>query len=203
MYEAIIIGAGHNGLVAAIHLAGKGWKVAVVEAANEPGGWVKTREVTLPGFRHDLFATNLSLFAGSPFFAAYKDKLFAHGLGLVSAEDRFASVFVDDTWLGVSKDAAVTAERIARVSPRDAERWRSMLAEFAGDAPHLFALLGVPLPSWAAARVIWNMCRAKGIAWVGDLLPLRSPARVSRRAVREREAQSHDGDLGHAFSTSA
>ena len=82
MYDAIIIGAGHNGLVAAIHLAGKGWKVAVVEAANEPGGSVKTREVTLPGFRHDLFATNLSLFAGSPFFAAYKDKLFAHGLGL-------------------------------------------------------------------------------------------------------------------------
>jgi phytoene dehydrogenase-like protein len=171
-YDAIIIGAGHNGLVAAIHLASKGWKVAVVEGTDEPGGSVKTREVTLPSFRHDLFATNLSLFAGSPFFAAYKDKLIAHGLELVTAEDCFASSFTDDTWLGVSRDAAATAKRIAQVSPRDAERWRTMLAEFAGDAPHLFALLGVPLPSWAAARVVWNMCRAKGIAWVGDVLRL-------------------------------
>jgi phytoene dehydrogenase-like protein len=151
-------------------LASKGWKVAVVEGAPEPGGSVKTREVTLPGFRHDLFATNLSLFAGSPFFAAYKDKLIAHGLALVTAEDCFASAFADDTWLGVSKDAAATAKRIAQVSPRDAERWRAMLAEFASDAPHLFALLGVPMPSWAAARVVWNMYRARGISWIGDLL---------------------------------
>jgi len=72
-YDAVIIGAGHNGLAAAVHLATKGWKVAVVEATQEPGGSVKTREVTLPGFRHDLFAANLGLFAGSPFFAAYKE----------------------------------------------------------------------------------------------------------------------------------
>lgn len=171
-YDAVVIGAGHNGLVAAIHLASKGWTVAVVEGADEPGGSVKTREVTLPGFRHDLFATNLSLLAGSRFFAAYKDKLIAHGLALVTAEDCFASAFADDTWLGVSKDAAVTAKRIAQVSPRDAERWRAMLAEFASDAPHLFALLGVPMPSWAAARVVWNMYRARGNSWIGDLLRL-------------------------------
>ncbi|HKB12952.1 MAG TPA: FAD-dependent oxidoreductase, partial [Vicinamibacterales bacterium] len=72
MYDAIIIGAGPNGLAAAVHLAAKGWKVAVVERSGEPGGAVKTRAVTLPGFAHDLFAMNLGLFAGSPFFAAYK-----------------------------------------------------------------------------------------------------------------------------------
>ncbi len=79
MYDAIVIGAGHNGLAAAVHLAAKGRQVAVVEQAREAGGAVKTREVTLPGFRHDLFAMNLSMFAGSPFFAAYKDRLFANG----------------------------------------------------------------------------------------------------------------------------
>jgi phytoene dehydrogenase-like protein len=171
-YDAIVIGAGHNGLAAAVHLATKGWKVAVVEAANEAGGSVKTREVTLPGFRHDLFATNLGLFAGSPFFAAYKDKLIAQGLAFVTADDCFASAFPDDTWLGVNRDVVVTAKRIAQFSAPDAVRWRSMLAEFAGDAPHIFALLGMPMPSWAAARAIWTMYRAKGGAWIGDLIRL-------------------------------
>ena len=74
-FDAVVVGAGHNGLAAAIHLLDRGWSVAVVEQAAEPGGAVKTREVTLPGFRHDLCAMNLSLFAGSPFFAAHKDEV--------------------------------------------------------------------------------------------------------------------------------
>ena len=68
-YDAIVIGAGHNGLACAIHLAAKGWKVGVFERNGAAGGAVQTREATLPGFRHDLFAMNLSLFAGSPFVA--------------------------------------------------------------------------------------------------------------------------------------
>ena len=59
IYDAVVVGAGHNGLAAAVHLAAKGWKVAVAEGNAEPGGAVKTREVTLPGFRHDLCAMNL------------------------------------------------------------------------------------------------------------------------------------------------
>ena len=74
-YDAIVIGAGVNGLAAALHLATKGWKVAVVERGATAGGAVKTEEITRPGFRHDLYAMNLSLFAGSPFFAAHKDRL--------------------------------------------------------------------------------------------------------------------------------
>ena len=58
-YDAIVIGAGHNGLAAAIHLAAKGWKVGVFERNGVAGGAVQTREATLPGFRHDLFAMNL------------------------------------------------------------------------------------------------------------------------------------------------
>ena len=60
-FDAVVVGAGHNGLAAAIHLLNRGWSVAVIEQAGEPGGAVKTREITLPGFRHDLCAMNLSL----------------------------------------------------------------------------------------------------------------------------------------------
>ena len=66
-YDAVVIGAGDNRLASAVHLSAKGWKVAVLERAAIVGGAVKTAEVTLPGFRHDFDAMNLSLFAGSPF----------------------------------------------------------------------------------------------------------------------------------------
>lgn len=171
-YDAVVIGAGHNGLAAAVELANKGWSVAVVEAKDEPGGAVKTREVTLPGFRHDLCAMNLSMFAGSAFFNANKDALFANGLGIVPAADCFASVFRDHTWLGVSTDLEKTASRIAALSARDAQAWRDLLATFGADAPHIFGLLGSPMPSFAAAKVAWKAWREKGTGWMYDTLKL-------------------------------
>ncbi len=167
-YDAIIIGSGVNGLAAALHLAAKGWKVAVVERADVAGGAVKSGEITRPGFRHDLYAMNLSLFAGSPFFAAHKDRLLAQGLAFVGAEQCFATAFPDGSWLGVEKNLDATANRIAALSQADAQRWRAMVAAFARDAPHIFALLSAPLPSMPALRAIFAAWRARGTAWVAD-----------------------------------
>jgi phytoene dehydrogenase-like protein len=50
--DAVVIGAGPNGLVAVNVLADAGWSVVVLEAQPEPGGAVRTAELTLPGFRH-------------------------------------------------------------------------------------------------------------------------------------------------------
>jgi len=176
-YDAIVVGAGHNGLAAAVHLAAKGWKVGVFEAASQPGGAVKTAEATLPGFRHDLYAMNLSLFAGSPFFAAHKDGLLRHGLAFVPAPDSFATAFPDGTWLGVSRNLEETADRIAAMSSRDAEAWRAMVARFEAEAPHIFAILGSPMPSRKAAQAVWSAYRAMGMAGLGDMarLLLSSP----------------------------
>ena len=167
-YDAVVIGAGVNGLAAAVHLAAKGWKVAVVERADVAGGAVKTREITRPGFRHDLYAMNLGLFAGSPFFAAHKDRLLAQGLGFVTAKHCFASAFPDGSWLGIEKDPEANAQRIAALSTADAARWRAMTAAFAQDAPHIFGILGAPMPSWQAARTIFAAWRARGTNWVAD-----------------------------------
>lgn len=163
-WDAIIVGAGHNGLAAAVHLCSKGWKVLVLERAATPGGAVKTAEVTLPGFRHDLYAMNLSMFAGSPFYAAHKARLDAAGLALVPASHSFASVFDDGSWLGVEQDLDATSAGIAARNPRDAQTWRAMASDFSADAPHLFALLGSPVPSWNLLRVLWAMWRAKGLS---------------------------------------
>lgn len=171
-FDAVVVGAGHNGLAAAIHMAAKGWKVAVVEAASEPGGAVKTRELTEPGFRHDIAAMNLSMFAGSAFFATYKQDLIDAGLGLVPAPNCFASVFPDGTHVGVSTDLSRTVAGIEKLSAADAAAWKAMLDGFGKDAPHIFGLLGSPMPSFAALKACWKAYRALGLEGVYRLAKL-------------------------------
>ena len=169
-YDAVIVGAGHNGLATAIHLSRRGWSVAVFEANAEAGGAVKTRALTLPGFRHDLCAMNLSMFAGSPFLREYGEALGRHGLAFAPAEDCFASVFDDGTWFGISKTLDKTMARLRAIDPRDAESWQRLLLQFGEDAPHIFGPLGNAMPSWAAAKVVWSAWRKKGTPWLLDML---------------------------------
>lgn len=171
-YDAIIVGSGHNGLAAAIHLAKQGWKVAVFERNKVAGGAVQTREVTLPGFRHDLFAMNLGLFAGSPFMRMHGEALMRHGLAFAGATDCFATPFADGTWFGVSQDMAKNIARAQRFSDNDAESWRRMSEAFGQDAPHIFSLLGSPMPSRGLLSIGWKAWRARGLPWIIDTLRL-------------------------------
>src|SRR5579863_525843 len=79
-HDAIVIGAGHNGLVAATYLARAGWRVVVCERDERPGGAVRSDELTLPGLVHDTFATNMNLFRGSPVAAELGAELEREGL---------------------------------------------------------------------------------------------------------------------------
>ena len=67
-YDAIIVGAGPNGLAAAITLAQAGCRVLVLEAKATVGGGLRTGELTLPGFHHDICSAIHPLGLGSPFF---------------------------------------------------------------------------------------------------------------------------------------
>lgn len=78
--DVVVIGGGHQGLVAAVVLAEAGLAVTVVEAAHEVGGAVRSAEVIRTGLTHDLYATNMNLFLGSPFYAAHQTELTAAGL---------------------------------------------------------------------------------------------------------------------------
>ncbi|MBA3447220.1 MAG: NAD(P)/FAD-dependent oxidoreductase, partial [Pseudaminobacter sp.] len=176
-FEAIFVGAGHNSLACAAHLALKGWKVAVFERGEVIGGAVQTRELTLPGFRHDFGAMNLSLFAGSAFHKKYANELKTHGLEFAPAADCFASIFPDGRWFGVSTDLDRTAARLAAISPADAETWRGLAKAFPAEAEHLFRLLGSPMSARALAGTGWNLWRKKGARGAFDTarLLLSSP----------------------------
>src|SRR5580704_6071880 len=67
--KACLIGAGPNGLAAAIVLAQAGLEVEVFEAESQPGGAARTMELTLPGFHHDFGSSVHPMAAGSPFFS--------------------------------------------------------------------------------------------------------------------------------------
>jgi len=82
--DVVVIGAGPNGLAAAIEVARAGCSVTVLEAADVPGGGARTAELTRPGFRHDVCSAIHPLAAGSPFLRSVP--LAAHGCELVHPE---------------------------------------------------------------------------------------------------------------------
>ena len=191
-FDAVFIGAGHNTLAAALHLAARGWRVGLFEQAPVAGGAVKVGEYTLPGFRHDWAAMNLSLFAGSAFFKAYAGELTKHGLEFVPVSHPFASAFPDGTWCGVSTDLAATTARIAGFSANDAETWGRMVQAFPTEAPHLFGLLGTPMRFRAVAYFVFKTLRAKGWAKTIDFARflLESPRRFLTRNFESSKVQA-------------
>ncbi|HEY1642595.1 MAG TPA: NAD(P)/FAD-dependent oxidoreductase [Streptosporangiaceae bacterium] len=80
--DAVVVGAGPNGLAAAITLARAGLAVDVIEGAAEPGGGCRTSQLTLPGYAHDVCSTVHALAAASPFFQTVD--LAARGARLVA-----------------------------------------------------------------------------------------------------------------------
>ncbi len=168
-YDAVFIGAGHNTLACALHLAARGWSVALFEQAAVAGGAVKTGEYTLPGYRHDWAAMNLSLFAGSAFMKTHGPELAGHGLEFAPVSHPFASVFPDGSWCGVSTDAAATTARIAQHSATDAATWAHLTAAFGSEAPHLFGLLGSPMKLRAISYFMFKTLRAKGLSGTLDM----------------------------------
>jgi phytoene dehydrogenase-like protein len=120
---AIVVGAGPNGLAAAIRLAEAGLEVTVLEAAEHPGGAVRTEELTLPGFHHDVFSAVYPAGAASPVFGRLA--LERHGLEWVHPEACMAHVVDRDRAIALYRDLDATAASLDRSGAGDGERWRT------------------------------------------------------------------------------
>ena len=142
--DAVVVGAGHNGLVAANLLADRGWDVAVLEAASTPGGAVRTAELTVPGYHHDVFSAFYPLGFVSPALADLH--LEDHGLRWLRAPIVLAHPTEGGPTAVISTDPEVTAASLDRFSPGDGDAWRGLYRRWRRLDPHLVRALLDPFP---------------------------------------------------------
>jgi phytoene dehydrogenase-like protein len=145
MPDAIVIGAGPNGLVAATTLARQGWDVLVLEASHRPGGAVYSEPFTLPGYLHDVGAAFFPFAKDSPAFRA----LDLTGAGLAWRNARWESCHPapDGSCASIARDIEASAATFGVDGPawRRLAQWRHTLGE------RLPAALLAPLPALGPA----------------------------------------------------
>ncbi|HKG35753.1 MAG TPA: NAD(P)/FAD-dependent oxidoreductase [Solirubrobacterales bacterium] len=152
MSDAVVIGSGPNGLVAANLLAERGWSVTVLEEQAEPGGAVKSAEVTVPGFTHDLFSAFYPLAAASPVIRRLA--LERHGLRWRRAPAVVAHPTADGRCATLFAELERTADSLAAFAADDGDAWRGLYAiwERAGQ-PFIDSLMSPFPPLRAGARL--------------------------------------------------
>ncbi|CAL9644298.1 phytoene desaturase family protein [Streptomyces sp. enrichment culture] len=125
MLDAVVVGAGPNGLTAAVELARRGFSVAVFEAQGTVGGGARTEELTLPGFRHDPCSAAHPLGINSP---AFRDlPLERYGLEWLHPALPMAHPFPDGSAAVLSRSVGETA---ASFGARDAGAYRRLVERF-------------------------------------------------------------------------
>src|SRR4051812_4847470 len=143
-HDAIVIGAGHNGLVAANRLADHGWSVLVLEAQDDPGGAVRSGEITLPGFVHDRFSAFYPFGYASP--AIRRLRLEEHGLRWRRSPVAVAHPDTEGRCAFISTDLDETADALDRFAAGDGDAWRALYDTFRRLGPSLIEALVTPFP---------------------------------------------------------
>src|ERR1700678_780319 len=182
--KACVIGAGPNGLAAAIVLAQAGLEVDVFEAESTPGGAVRTLELTLPGFHHDFGSAVYPLGAGSPFFSALP--LSDHGLEWIHSPAPLAHPLDDGTAVMLERDLDQTRNSLGV----DGAGWDKLMRPFVEHwtefAPEVLRPISlIPRHPWLMAQF--------------GMVALRSARSVARRFQQERTRALFAGLAAHFF----
>ncbi len=173
-YDAVIVGAGPNGLAAAIELARAGLSVIVLEARATAGGGARSAELTLPGFVHDVCAAVHPMGIGSPFFQSLP--LHDYGLEWIQPPIPAAHPFDDGEVAVLDRAIDVTA---AMLGP-DGAAYRRLIEPIVENwgqlVPGLLGPLGIPKHPWLMGKFGINA--------------LKSASRLSARRFRNKRAQA-------------
>ncbi|HZD66200.1 MAG TPA: NAD(P)/FAD-dependent oxidoreductase, partial [Acidimicrobiales bacterium] len=180
--DAVVVGSGHNGLVAAAYLAKAGWGVEVLEANPAPGGAVATEDLTLPGYHHDTFSSWHPLFHLSAAYAELGQDLAGRGLAYANADDIVtAAVGEDRPPVVLHRDQNRTA---AGLGEQDGATYIEDLGAFSTHGAAIGRLMGSELRSWETLSQV---------ARLGARLGWRASLDVGAQAVASARAWLREG----------
>ena len=181
--DAVVIGAGPNGLVGANVLADAGWDVLVLEAQDEPGGAVKSAEVAAPGFVSDLYSSFYPLGVGSPVIRELHLEDF--GLRWRHAPQVLAHPLLDGRTAVLSRDVEQTAASVEQFGKGDGDAWRELFQEWRELSPYLVETLMTPFPPVrSAAGLLRRLGPARALRF----------ARFATLSVRRFSLERFEGD---------
>jgi phytoene dehydrogenase-like protein len=149
-YDAVVVGAGPNGLAAAIVIARTGRKVIVFEASDTIGGGARSAELTLPGFTHDIGSTVHPTAVASPLFRTLP--LAAHGLEWVEPSAMVGHPFDDGTTAIVERSVEATAARLGADGPAYARLMGGLVRDWPRIERLVLGPVGLPAHPFAATR---------------------------------------------------
>ncbi|HKV84399.1 MAG TPA: NAD(P)/FAD-dependent oxidoreductase [Ktedonobacterales bacterium] len=186
-YDAVVVGAGPNGLAAAITLARAGQSVVVYEAEETVGGGARTKELTLPGFRHDVCSAIHPLGLGSPFFQSL-----ALDIDWIHPPLPLAHPLPDGTAAVLYRSLSSTAQGLGA----DGRAWRRLVGPLiAGWEEMAPGLLGPLRPLWQARHPLTSLKMLRfGVAAIQPAAEL-----ASRRFQGERARALFAGMSAHSM----
>ncbi len=195
-WDAIVVGAGPNGLVAANHLIDAGWSVLLLEAQPDPGGAVRSAEDVHPGYVHDTFSAFYPLAHASPTINSFG--LEDYGLRWRHAPGVLGHPLPDGDWALMHRDRDVTAALMEEQSRGDGEAWLNLCAQWDRIGNHLIGGLLTPFPPVRSGLGMLASLRAVGgLDFVKTLLtPAAELGRSRFHGIGPRILMA--GNAGHA-----
>ncbi|GAA4441411.1 phytoene desaturase family protein [Phytohabitans houttuyneae] len=184
--DAVVIGAGHNGLVAANLLADAGWDVVVLEATAAPGGAIRSAGVTAPGYLSDLYSSFYPLGYASPVMRALG--LTEHGLSWRHAPDVLTHLLPDGRAARLNRVPETTAASVEEFAPGDGERWLAAYSEWLSVSAPMLDTLFTPFPPVRGGAALLARLRPAGALRLARRLILPS-RRLGREIFRGEGAQ--------------
>ncbi len=195
-YDAVVIGAGPNGLVAANHLLDAGWSVLVLEAQPVVGGAVRSDRAVHPDFVHDTFSAFYPLAATSPTIRSFG--LEEHGLRWTHAPAVLGHPRPDGSWALMHRDRQVTAQLMEDDAPGDGDAWLDLCGEWDRIGPHLVGALLTPFPP--VRHGLGLLARLRSVGGLEFLRTVLAPATELGRSRFRGDAPRLllAGNAGHA-----